>query len=179
MMTADYLNEVFSIDADIGLLIWKERPPSHFKTASAGRMWNTRFAGKAPANNVMRGGHVTSVSVCVNSKAIGIHRVIWILSVGPIPPGMFVDHINGDPCDNRLANLRLATAAENSRNRKRTVRNTTGFKGVTKSASGKWVAQLEVHRKSYSLGSFNCPTAAHLAYCRGAKKHFGEFARFK
>lgn len=43
-----------------------------------------------------------------------IHRIIWIAAHGIIPDGYVVDHINCDKTDNRLANLQLLTAADNS-----------------------------------------------------------------
>ena len=43
-----------------------------------------------------------------------IHRIIWIAAHGIIPDGYVVDHINSDKTDNRLANLQLLTAADNS-----------------------------------------------------------------
>lgn len=44
-----------------------------------------------------------------------IHRIIWSSVYGPIPPGMHIDHKNGQRAYNRIANLRLATPAENVR----------------------------------------------------------------
>lgn len=44
-----------------------------------------------------------------------VHRVIWRLYNGPIPPGLEIDHIDGDPGNNNISNLRLVTHAENIR----------------------------------------------------------------
>ena len=57
-------------------------------------------------------------------KKYTLHRVIWELHNGPIPKGLFIDHINRDKYDNRIENLRLATPTENSTNSTReTTRN--------------------------------------------------------
>jgi hypothetical protein len=87
-----------------------------------------------------------------------------------------VDHANCDPLDNRRANLRVCTPAENVRNRRRTKANTSGFKGVSRTRWG-WRAEIRVDRKLIFLGHHKTPEAAHAAYWAAAQKHFGEFAR--
>ena len=51
-------------------------------------------------------------------KILYLHRVVWIWNYGKIPPGMQVDHISGNPCDNRIGNLRLTTPSQNQMNRR-------------------------------------------------------------
>ena len=59
-------------------------------------------------------------------KIIHIHRVII-----NAPKGMQVDHINGNPLDNRRENLRICTNQQNGMNRGKPKDNTSGYKGVT------------------------------------------------
>jgi hypothetical protein len=47
---------------------------------------------------------------------ISMHRLVVLLAGIDIPPGMFVDHINGQRYDNQLHNLRVVTPLENMRN---------------------------------------------------------------
>lgn len=42
-----------------------------------------------------------------------IHRLVMAAFVGPRPPGLEIAHLNGNPRDNRLVNLRYVTHAEN------------------------------------------------------------------
>jgi hypothetical protein len=56
------------------------------------------------------------------------HRVIWAIVYGEWPEQ--VDHINGNRADNRIANLRAATSASNSRNMARSRLNSSGVSGV-------------------------------------------------
>ncbi len=65
-------------------------------------------------------------------KVILMNRYIWELHNGKIPEGMLIDHIDRNPLNNQLSNLRLATPRENNRNKSKHKDNTSGFRGVTK-----------------------------------------------
>lgn len=52
-------------------------------------------------------------------KSVGVHRLVLLAFVGPCPEGMEACHINGDPADNRVENLRWDTRSENQRDRVR------------------------------------------------------------
>lgn len=103
---------------------------------------------------------------------IRLHRAILAA-----PKHLHVDHINGDPLDNRRCNLRLATQSQNMGNARRHHDN-TGFKGTTlNKKTGRWVAQICVRGKRYCLGTFDDRYDAALAYDKAATLHFGEFAQ--
>ncbi len=103
---------------------------------------------------------------------LGMHRLIM-----SAPKGLQVDHINGDGLDNRRANLRLATNAQNQCNRGMAKHNTSGFKGVTAyGKTGRWLARIWVAGKMVSLGVFDKPEDAGLAYRIAAERLHGEFA---
>jgi hypothetical protein len=97
------------------------------------------------------------------------HRLAWLYVYGETPDGP-IDHINGNPSDNRIANLRHVTPAMNSQNR-RTVdrRNTSGFLGVTKANKrGLFAAQISWTTDGVTtkrtIGHFATPDAAGAAY---------------
>lgn len=46
-----------------------------------------------------------------------VHRLVAATWIGPCPPGLEVDHVNGDRADNRAENLRYVTHRENLRTR--------------------------------------------------------------
>lgn len=90
----------------------------------------------------------------------------------------FVDHRNGNGLDNRRANLRQATQAQNSMNRARRSDNTSGYKGVSPyGRRGRWSSTIHVGGKKRCLGIYASAADAARAYDAAARGHFGEFAR--
>lgn len=97
------------------------------------------------------------------------------------PDGMFVDHRDHDGLNCRRSNLRVATAAQNNRNRRKSpIQNLTGVKGVTLSTDRRpevaWRAKISVNGKLIHLGGFPTREEAAEAYRVAAVKYHGEFA---
>lgn len=72
----------------------------------------------------------TAIHVRCNRVTYKVHRVIWEMFNGDIPTGSVIDHLNGDPWDNRIQNLSCKTHGENARNQSMHPTNTTGVVGV-------------------------------------------------
>ena len=101
---------------------------------------------------------------------MGSHRIIMAMHLGYWPE--VVDHINGDGSDNRIANLRPATHAENQRNQKRHKSNTSGITGVSWSKVRQvFIAQIKVGETSIYLGGFPCILRAALARWKAEKEN--------
>lgn len=88
----------------------------------------------------------------------------------------FVDHIDGDPLNNELSNLRVCSHAENMRNRKVHANNSTGIKGVYRDRN-KWRAQIRAHGQKYHLGSYDSLQEAQTAYESASLRLHGQFSR--
>ncbi len=89
-----------------------------------------------------------------------------------------VDHRNCNSLDNRRANLRFATHAENMHNRRKRKNATSQYIGVFyRKDTRKWVAKIMIGRKRIQLGNFENEIDAARAYDEGAKKYHKEFAR--
>jgi len=96
-------------------------------------------------------------------------------------PGEVIDHINGNPNDNRKGNLRIVTQSDNRKNNKMYSTNKTGYKGVAiykvRGVFKGYSAQITVDYKKIHLGVFHSKIEAAKAYNAAAKNYFGEFAR--
>jgi hypothetical protein len=124
----------------------------------------------ASAVFVVRGTYSTHVRVRYEGKHLRLSRLI-----AKAPTGFVVDHINGDPLDNRRANLRICTVQQNNWNRRRRPSGHSRFKGVTLS-SGRWTAFIAPNGKQVCLGSFPTEEEAALAYDAAARDAYGHFA---
>jgi hypothetical protein len=109
-------------------------------------------------------GHIASdgyVYHRVDGKEYLVHRLIWVWHFGEIPIASNIDHINGIKNDNRIANLRLVTQAENQKNKRLQKNNTSGFNGVSWDGSrNKWRVQISLRGHRVLIGEFSTKSAA-------------------
>lgn len=107
------------------------------------------------------------------NRCKGIHRMIMNASAN-----MKIDHIDGNPMNNRRNNLRICTVGENNCNRKKSNNKTSRYKGVYWSSErAKWISQIKANGKSKRLGQFSDEIKAAHAYNIAALKYHGEFAK--
>jgi hypothetical protein len=115
------------------------------------------------------------IAIGLNKKLYRAHRLAW-LYVNGIMPTMHIDHVNRIKADNRIDNLRQATAAENNHNKDLSRKNKSGFKGVCwNKKNKKWRAECTNNGKSHHLGYFVSAEAASIAYQEFSKSISGVF----
>ena len=114
--------------------------------------------------------------VCINRSMYLMHRLIYIYFNGEIPPGMYIDHIDGNSLNNNIENLRLCTLSQNQYNSKKSIVNTSGIKGVT-FENNKWRCRCRVNGKKYHVGFYDDINEAKIAVENFRKLYHGEFSR--
>lgn len=177
--TPDELRQLLRYEARTGKLFWMPRPVSVFRSDSHNtvearqRQWNTRYGGRE-AGTPDKNGYL-----CVNlaKRQLKAHRIIWAIHYSEWP-SVEIDHINGNPSDNRIENLRLADRSSNTINTKSHRDSASKYKGVSwHSQSKKWRAQINIAGQYRSLGLYRTEEDAALAYNNAASKHGTEFVR--
>lgn len=168
----DVLLQLLSYDPDTGKLFWLRRGPEWFKDGAQSRehnaaIWNGKNAGKEAFVTRLPTGHRYAGLFGVKTLA---HRVIWKMVTGEEPDT--IDHINGDASDNRWANLRNVTQADNARNCRRSKNNSSGFNGIYWSRRhGKWCVDIHFEYRKKHIGLFSCIGKAVVARRAAEKAH--------
>jgi hypothetical protein len=156
-------------------MITQEKLKSVLNLTEGGFVWmvsgSGRHIGKA-AGNLRKSGYKT---VCIEGRHYPEHHLVWLWHNGELPKE--IDHINGNPSDNRIENLRLATRCQNMWNQEARKNNTSGYKNVTwHKAAGKWAAQIRYMGKRKHLGVFSDPADAYDFVTLAAEMLHGQFA---
>lgn len=147
------LTRNFSYDPASGKLFFKMRTDDMF-TATAGRsahhqcnLFNSKHGGKEAGNKNSEG----YICVKFQGRTLKVHRIIWKIVYGDEPD--CIDHINRNPSDNSLSNLRAVSQSVNSQNKRVQSNNSSGVPGVYFS-EGKWTAAIQIGPKRTKIGRF-------------------------
>ena len=98
----------------------------------------------------------------INGKRYYAHRLIYILVHGHIPNNLFIDHIDGNPSNNQVENLRVVVRQGNDQNRRRA-------KGY-RYKKGAWEASIKHDGKQHYLGRYTTEDEARQAHLEAKKK---------
>lgn len=103
-------------------------------------------------------------------KSYQVHRIIWELLEGLIPSDLVIYHIDGNPGNNLISNLRLATRTQNQFNRK----SSKGYYFNKK--HGKWYVRVNVNGVQTYFGSYGLEEEAASKAIELQNQHYKEFS---
>lgn len=140
------VNELLSFDAASGEFSWKPRPAGHRS----------------------KSGYV---AITIDGVEVKAHQLVWFLHHGTWPQGP-IDHINGNPSDNRIENLRDATYRINAENQRRSqAKGEARLLGVHWNKNrARWQSGIKVNGVSKYLGLFDDPQEAHQVYLKAKRE---------
>jgi hypothetical protein len=147
-LTQERLKEILSYDPATGEFYAKLGP-------------RTRTGN--PCGHVDKNGYRR---IRVDGRRYLAHRLAWFYVHGTWP-AEHIDHINGEGDDNRIANLRPASRAQNRANNRGWGK--SGLKGAHYNRfRNYWQAYIKINGRSHWLGRFDSREDAHAAYVRAA-----------
>jgi hypothetical protein len=154
--TPERLKEFLHYDPDTGLFTWLSVLSNRAKVGD--------IAGTKNANG--------RVAIGILGHCLYAHRLAWFYVHGCWPT-KYIDHIDGNPSNNRLSNLREATQFENMQNIEKISKiSKSGLTGAFWNSSKKtWNSRIMVNRKLHILGYFDTAELAHQAYCEAKAKY--------
>lgn len=146
LLAADRLRTLFAYDEATGLFIRRSSGQTAGHKHSAGYL-----------------------SIGIDGRAYLCHRIAWLYVHGEFPVDQ-IDHINGNRADNRIANLRQCSNAENCQN-VRPHRDGAGLLGTSwEKRRGKWQAGIGINGKRIHLGYYASREDAHAAYLQAKQE---------
>ena len=155
------LKQLFEYNKETGELIWKVSTNSNVKIGDIAGSIDHRDRG------------YTDISI--DGKRYKSHRLIWIWHFGNFD-GM-LDHIDTNRRNNKIENLRIATASQNNYNTNISKSNKSGIKGVYwEKFSQKWRVKIEANGKVYYFGRYSDLAKATQVMIESRKVLHGEFA---
>ena len=152
------------------------------ESSPSGLIWKNPKSTKLKAGDVAgtknkEGYWNVGIKLKNKTTLFSVHRIIYYLTTKNNIDHLFIDHIDRNPSNNTINNLRCATNQQNSFNAIKTKLSTSNYKGVSwDKKRKKWRAQITINYKKIYLGSFKEETDAAMAYSKAAQFYQGSFA---
>jgi hypothetical protein len=160
LLTAETIRTSVSYDPETGLFtrVWRKRSTGQRKIMG----WADKLG---------------YIHIRVNNRLHLAHRMAWLWVYGEWPASN-LDHINGNPSDNRICNLRLCNQSQNIGNSKIQRVNSSIRKGVSWDKNRKlFRSYITVNKKAIHVGRFSSQEEAIAARIAAERFYFGEFCR--
>lgn len=151
--------EILSYNSEAGIFTWINPPSNHSDLLGC-------EAG-ATASGYR--------AIQIDGKKYKAHRLAWLLHYGAWPKGI-IDHINRNPLDNRIANLRDCRVSDNNKNHGKSGGKIGLPLGVRRTKAGSFTARIRCDKVLINIGTFKTTHEASAAYQKARKELFKEFA---
>ena len=163
------LREALDYNPNTGIIIWKKPTSNCVKVGrEAGGYRNLLWC---PTVRVEK-------TIGFQGHRYLLSRIIYFMYHGIDPSELAIDHIDRNPLNNKISNLRLATMSQNQCNKKVQTNNKSGVTGVyLRSDTNKWTASIQLSGKKIVLGCYQTKEEARQARIEAEKKYFGKFRR--
>jgi len=159
-MKYDFFSKYISYSPDTGKLKWLGNGPIGYSRMKRGKLGSENGKGS------MR------VRVRVIGRKYYYHRIAWLLHHGSIDRNKVIDHIDGNPLNNKIINLRMVKGKINAQNIKGPKKgNKSGFLGVvrSKAKAESWESSIRLNGKYRYLGAYPTRELAHEAYLKARR----------
>lgn len=155
ILTAARLRELLHYDPDTGVFTWRFTRRNAKAGTTAGSMFSCGLR----------------MRIQVDGRGYHYGRVVWLYMTGEWPKQV-IDHIDGDPKNNRFANLRDVSNTHNIQNQRRPHADNggTGVLGTCISPHGGYEARISYKGKNKYLGHFKTVEAAHQRYLEAKRE---------
>lgn len=160
MINQSRLKELLHYNPETGVFVWHPNKKGEWPKSHVGKV--------AGCKRTDRG--YTCLLIRVDYRLYRAHQLAWLYLHGEFPDHQ-IDHIDGNPLNNKINNLRDAPQTTNMQNlRSSRSDNKLGLLGVCQRKDGKFIAQINRDKKNYFLGVFSDPLIAHQAYLEAKRK---------
>ena len=180
ILTKEFLEECFVADFEAGTLTWKVRPLHHFPTVKSWKVWNTSYSGIVAGTTSWRTKSYLFKRVTICKMYFPVHHVLWVMHTGSMfdSENFVVDHVDRDPLNNSIENLRLVSQRENMWNASgsKKASSLSEFKGVCfDNTRQKWLLQIRTKSGKIS-GRFNDEQSAAYLYRVFSEEFHNEYS---
>lgn len=150
-----------------------------FTYSDGNLFWNVSKTNSVKIGD--KAGHLDNKGywrVRVDGKLYLVHRLIFLYHHGYLPG--VVDHIDNNPCNNKIDNLRECTVSQNMMNSRIRKDNKSGVKGVSlDKRSNRWCVRIWVQGKYKAFGCYNDIELAELVAQEVRDKYHADYSRCK
>ena len=150
-ISQEELKKYLKYDSETGIFIWVMLPSRRVKRESQAGYKNK----------------LGYIEIRFKGDLYLAHRLAWFLHFKEWPKGQ-IDHIDGNPTNNRISNLRDVDERANHQNQKKH-RNGNKVGASFNNLQKKWTSFIYYERKAHYLGRFDTEQEAHEAYLKALK----------